>query len=177
MDGLRSEGKRPYYIYGDCTGHGTEETGNRAYEKAYLEIRKQEELQGAGYDYIFLASGTGATQAGLIRGQQQYGGNQAIVGISIARDRETGMAAIRSRLPESDWDKILSEGSVPWRRLWGTKGGSVGCDPSDDGTKRHSYGQYLYRKGILGNDRVAEEQESHRCTGTVSSHRRNAAVF
>lgn len=109
MDGLWSEGKRPYYIYGDCTGHGTEETGNRAYEKAYLEIRKQEELQGAGYDYIFLASGTGATQAGLIRGQQQYGGNQTIVGISIARDRETGMAAIRSRLPESDWDKILFE--------------------------------------------------------------------
>lgn len=109
FDGLHSEGKKPYYIYGDCTGHGTEATGNRAYEKAYLEIQKQEQQMGAAYDYIFLASGTGATQSGLIRGQQLFGGNQTIVGISIARDRETGEAAIRSRLPETDWDKIVFE--------------------------------------------------------------------
>lgn len=112
LEGLRSEGKKPYYIYGDCTGHGTEKTGNQAYEKAYLEIVDQEQRQRAAYDYIFLASGTGTTQSGLIRGQQLYGNQlcghqQKIVGISIAREQETGVAAIRSKLPESDWDKII----------------------------------------------------------------------
>lgn len=106
MEGLKREGRNPYYIFGDARGQGNEAVGNLAYEKAFREIREQEEEQGSSYDYIFLASGTGTTQSGLISGQAKYGGQQHIIGISIARDQERGVAAIQSRLPVLLWDRI-----------------------------------------------------------------------
>lgn len=106
MEELRGRGKYPYYIYGDITGHGNELVGSQAYKKAFKEIAEQEKKQGYAYEYIFLASGTGTTQRGLLLGQAEYGGEQAIMGISIARDVQRGTAAIQDQLPAQLWSRI-----------------------------------------------------------------------
>lgn len=75
---IRKEGLKPYYIYGDSTGKGNEHTPLLAYAKLYEEIKGQ-------YDYIFLATGTGMTQGGLLAGKAINNGVEKIVGISVAR--------------------------------------------------------------------------------------------
>lgn len=85
------EGMKPYYIYGDATGHGNEAVPVRAYVKVYQEIAGK-------YDYIFLATGTGMTQAGLIAGKMLRHGSENIVGISIARQKEREIPVIQNYL-------------------------------------------------------------------------------
>ena len=81
-------GEKPYYIYGDRYGKGNEATPVRAYAKAYREIPQNT------YDYIFLATGTGMTQSGLIAGSIECGGSEKIVGISVARSKQKAEAVI-----------------------------------------------------------------------------------
>jgi len=81
----------PYFIPGG--GHGN--LGTQAYIDAYEEICEYESENGIKFDYIFLASGTGTTQAGLIAGKiinKRHG--QKIIGISIAREQEYGKSII-----------------------------------------------------------------------------------
>ena len=78
---LKADGLNPYYIYGDSNGNGNEHTPIKAYRKVYEEIKGE-------YDYIFLASGTGMTQGGLLVGKSINKGNEKIVGISVARSSE-----------------------------------------------------------------------------------------
>ena len=92
MEQCRAEGLEPYYIYGDRFGRGNEATPVRAYAKAYREIA------GKGYDYIFLATGTGMTQSGLLAGSVECGGKERIIGISVARSREKAEAVIAASL-------------------------------------------------------------------------------
>ena len=86
LEGLQKEGLNPYYIYGNSTGRGNEHTPLRAYIKVYEEIKNQ-------YDYIFLATGTGMTQGGLLAGKAINNGKEKIIGISVARStiQETGV--------------------------------------------------------------------------------------
>lgn len=87
MEQLRQEGHRPFFIPGG--GHGN--TGTKAYDMAYDEIYAFSQKTGIDFDYIFLASGTGTTHAGLICGKQRRGNKlQKIVGISIARKNPRG---------------------------------------------------------------------------------------
>lgn len=88
MRRLRSQGRRPYYIYGDKYGKGNELVPMNAYIKAYEEIREQEEALGLEFKYIFLATGTAMTQSGLLAGCASHGDDVRIVGISVARDAE-----------------------------------------------------------------------------------------
>lgn len=83
----KSNGKKPYYIFGNQFGKGNEAIPVNAYVKAYKEILLQSEGMNIDFDYIFLASGTGMTQAGLIAGNAIYGKCKNIVGISIARSQ------------------------------------------------------------------------------------------
>ena len=78
LKGLRDKGLIPYYIYGDSTGKGNEHIPLLAYMKVYEEIKGQ-------FDYIFLATGTGMTQGGLLAGKALNRGTEKIVGISVAR--------------------------------------------------------------------------------------------
>lgn len=81
----------PYFIMGG--GHGN--PGTEGYLDAYRELLVQEEERGIDFDYIFHASGTGATQAGLVVGQLLEGREaQEIVGISIARMEEPGRRVV-----------------------------------------------------------------------------------
>lgn len=83
---LRDVGKHPYFIEGG--GHGN--IGTEAYVQCYEEIRKYEDEQDIHFDYIFFASGTGTTHAGLVCGQLLAGDERSIVGISIARKNPRG---------------------------------------------------------------------------------------
>lgn len=83
---LKSEGFNPYFIMGG--GHGN--LGTRAYVDCFSEITKYERQNNIKFDYIFHASGTGTTQAGLICGKLLCKSNAEIIGISIARSNPRG---------------------------------------------------------------------------------------
>lgn len=96
---LRNEGFSPYFIQGG--GHGN--IGTQAYVEAYREIVQWELENDVHFDYIFHASGTGTTQAGLVCGQlMDEDASRKIVGISIARPipkgREIVCASVREYL-------------------------------------------------------------------------------
>lgn len=93
---LRTEGYKPYFIPGG--GHGN--TGTQAYVDAYGEIAGYEKENGCYFDYIFLASGTGATQAGLVCGQIQRRDKRKIIGISIARKNPRGGQVVRDSVKQ-----------------------------------------------------------------------------
>ena len=94
----RKKGKKPYYIYGNEFGEGNEATPLKAYVKVYEEIKEQEKQLGATFDYIFLATGTGMTQGGLLIGQAKAQDEKKIVGISIARKTEYETAVLKKML-------------------------------------------------------------------------------
>ncbi|CAM4198023.1 pyridoxal-phosphate dependent enzyme [Vreelandella rituensis] len=71
-----------------------------AYKNAFDEISFHP-------NYILHASGTGATQAGLIKGARESSSDVKILGISIARDACKGAAAIAELLPEELHDDII----------------------------------------------------------------------
>ena len=86
LEGLRADGHKPYFIAGG--GHGN--IGTQAYVDCYTEICRFEREYGIHFDYIFHASGTGTTQAGLICGQLIERDDRKIIGISIARPNPRG---------------------------------------------------------------------------------------
>lgn len=90
MQTLREEGKTPYFIMGG--GHGS--LGTQAYVNCYEEIRRYEAESGTQFDYIFVASGTGTTQAGLVAGMLLNKVPKKIIGISIARNIQKGKGII-----------------------------------------------------------------------------------
>lgn len=106
---LRDKGLNPYYIYGDSTGKGNEHIPLLAYMKVYEEIKGQ-------FDYIFLATGTGMTQGGLLAGKAIHKGIEKIVGISVARSamQETSvlknsLECFSSRIRKIECDEINVE--------------------------------------------------------------------
>ncbi|MBO5136230.1 MAG: pyridoxal-phosphate dependent enzyme [Clostridia bacterium] len=99
----------PYFIKGG--GHGN--LGTQAYVNAYEEILQYEKENNICFDYIFLASGTGTTQAGLIAGKiKNKNITQKIVGISIARKNPYGRQVIIDSLKEYFNSNINYESDV-----------------------------------------------------------------
>ncbi|WP_164219903.1 pyridoxal-phosphate dependent enzyme [Virgibacillus sp. YIM 98842] len=96
LSDLEQRGYNPYFIQGG--GHGN--LGTHAYRVAYEEIIKQEINKNIKYDYIFLASGTGTTQAGLEVGVMENSSHTNIMGISVARNKIRGTDVIYESLKE-----------------------------------------------------------------------------
>lgn len=96
LNTLSRSGKRPYFIPGG--GHG--ELGTQAYITAYQEICAYESAEAIHFDYMFFASGTGATQAGLVCAQQLVGDVREVVGISIARKNPHGGDIVTAAIEE-----------------------------------------------------------------------------
>lgn len=89
---IQIQNEKPYFIYGGAHGN----LGTQAYVDAFKEI-----IEIDKFDYIFLASGTGTTQAGLIAGNSIFNEDKCkIVGISIARKEENGKNIIKNSLKE-----------------------------------------------------------------------------
>ena len=67
--------------------------------KAYREIEEYERRNDLYFDYIFHASGTGSTQAGLVCGSLRSGNaGRKIVGISIAREEARGREVVKGSI-------------------------------------------------------------------------------
>jgi len=96
LQSLQDSGRKPYFIPGG--GHGN--IGTQAYVNCYREITEYEARNQIFFDYIFIASGTGTTQAGLVAGQLMEGGRETIIGISIARKNPRGRAVVTESVRE-----------------------------------------------------------------------------
>ena len=109
LEWLLNLGKRPYFIEGG--GHGN--IGTEAYVQCYQEIKEFEKEKRVFFDYIFLASGTGTTQAGLICGQILSDDERKIIGISIARKnprgREIVLQSIRDYLGNKTYESTIQK--------------------------------------------------------------------
>lgn len=108
---LRMAGKQPYFIEGG--GHGN--IGTEAYVQCYQEIKEYEKTKNTHFEYIFFASGTGTTHAGLVCGQLLNGDEKGIVGISIARKNPRGrnvvLDSIKAYLGEKR-DVVITEDTI-----------------------------------------------------------------
>lgn len=84
---LVAEGYKPYY----CHGGGHDLPGGVSFVEAIEELSKQIDKP----DYIFHASGTGSTQAGIVVGLDRVGWSDVkCIGISVARQYERGCQVI-----------------------------------------------------------------------------------
>lgn len=84
-------GRKPYYVHGG--GHDL--SGGIAFVNAIKELKKQCESNHYKPNYIFVASGTGSMQAGMVVGLDVVGWSDVkVIGISIARPEERGKKII-----------------------------------------------------------------------------------
>ena len=91
MNRLRLEGYHPYYVHGG--GHDL--PGGTCFVDAVAELKRQCDEFGYKPEYIFLASGTGSTQAGIVVGLELAGwGDVKVIGISVARQYERGRQVV-----------------------------------------------------------------------------------
>lgn len=103
-EAYQREGKNPFFIMGG--GHGN--SGTAAYVKAYREIVDYERENNIYFDYIFHASGTGTTQAGLVCGKLLANDKKRkIVGISIAREASRGREVIKDSIKDFLGDRFV----------------------------------------------------------------------
>ena len=87
MEKLKAEGYKPYY----CHGGGHDLPGGICFVDAVEELAKRVDKP----DYIFHASGTGSTQAGIVVGLDRVGWSDVkCIGISVARQYERGRQVI-----------------------------------------------------------------------------------
>lgn len=113
MDSLRNEGYNPYYVIGG--GHNL--PGGTCFVETIEELKRQCDTEGWKPDYIFHASGTGSTQAGIAVGLDKVGWSDVkLVGISVARQQQRGrevivefanMLAEHYGMPQDYEEKIL----------------------------------------------------------------------
>jgi len=91
MQILASEGYKPYYVHGG--GHDL--PGGIAFVDAVASLKYECDQIGYKPDWIFHASGTGSTQAGILVGLDKVGWSDVkVVGISVARQFERGRKVI-----------------------------------------------------------------------------------
>lgn len=91
MEKLAKEGYKPYYVHGG--GHDL--PGGTCFVDAVKELKQQCDAMGYKPEYIFHASGTGSTQAGIVVGCDMVGWNDVkVIGISVARQYERGKQVI-----------------------------------------------------------------------------------
>lgn len=96
MERLRDAGERPYLVPGG--GHCL--AGALAYTEAITEVQAQ--LDGWIPDWIVHASGTGATQAGILAGCARAGWDSRVLGVSVARRNPRGREVVAAMCAELD---------------------------------------------------------------------------
>lgn len=100
MEKLKEEGWNPYYVVGG--GHNL--PGGTCFVDAVKELKKQCDEVNYKPDYIFLASGTGSTQAGIQVGLDLVGWSDVkCIGISVARQLPRGADVV------ADFANMLAE--------------------------------------------------------------------
>lgn len=92
-----SDFRRTHVLSGGC--HTV--AGARAYQDVAREFGMLHDV-----DHVFVASGTGATQAGIIAGLAEARPSVRVTGVSVARSADRGLAAIEEAL---DWLECEAE--------------------------------------------------------------------
>lgn len=91
MEQLKAEGWKPYYVIGG--GHNL--PGGTCFVDAVRELKVQCCAEDWTPEYIFLASGTGSTHAGIMVGLDLIGWSDVkCIGISVAREQVIGQYVI-----------------------------------------------------------------------------------
>lgn len=91
VEKYRRLGLKPFYVHGG--GHDL--PGGTSFVKAIQELKCQCDAENYRPDYIFHASGTGSTQAGIVVGLDLVGWSDVkVIGISVARQYERGKQVI-----------------------------------------------------------------------------------
>ena len=121
---LESQGARPYLVPGG--GHCL--AGTLAYVDAVSELRDQ--CADWVPDWIVLASGTGATQAGIAAGCVRLGWPTHVVGISVARRNPRGRQVVGQAYAEACDALGLASGAedIDFRDDWIGGGYGVATD-------------------------------------------------
>jgi 1-aminocyclopropane-1-carboxylate deaminase/D-cysteine desulfhydrase-like pyridoxal-dependent ACC family enzyme len=96
LETLRRQGEIPFEIPGG--GHSL--AGTTAYADAVGELRRQITNRDWSPDTIVVASGTGATQAGLVAGTICHRVHAQVIGISVARRNPYGAQVVQRSLNE-----------------------------------------------------------------------------
>lgn len=169
MDNLRNEGYKPFYIWGG--GHCVE--GSFAYYEAIKELKEQ--LMGVKPDFLFVASGTGTTQAGIEVGVRQFLPECKVIGISVARDKQRGKEAILESMKklnnylgnpitipdniefDDNWVGCGYEATYPElieTIKWVAKSEGLILDPTYTGKAFHALKMYVKRNVIKSNSNV-----------------------
>lgn len=109
-DDLRSKGLKPYIIpYG-----GSNIIGAQGFIEAVRELKEQMALLKLNFDYIFFASSSAGTQAGMTLGKLIYNLDTRLMPVSIDKDEVNGLKLDQAVL------KLVNEG----KQLFNT-GGSL----------------------------------------------------
>ena len=88
---FKKDGYNPYYIHGG--GHDL--PGGIAFVEAVESLKLKCDSMGYKPDFIFHASGTGSTQAGILVGLEKVGWSDVqVIGISVARQYDRGRQVI-----------------------------------------------------------------------------------
>lgn len=82
---FESQGKGVHVIAGGCHTRA----GALAFRDAGMRV-----LGGENFDQVFVASGTGATQGGLVAAAAEVSPSTRVVGISVARDAQRGVPPV-----------------------------------------------------------------------------------
>lgn len=169
MNDLIKEGYNPLYIWGG--GHCL--NGSLAYYDAVLELKSQ--MKSIKPDYIFVASGTGTTQAGIEMGVSNYLQDCKVIGISISREKKRGKEIImesmkelsnylgrQDKMPEeivfdtnwlgSGYEKTYPELLATIR--WAAKTEGLLLDPTYTGKAFHALIKYIKEREIEPNSNV-----------------------
>lgn len=93
MHNYRNAGFRPFYVHGG--GHDL--PGGTCFVDVVSKLKCQCEEADYKPDYVFHASGTGSTQAGIVVGLDRIGWSDVkVIGISVARQYERGKQVIEA---------------------------------------------------------------------------------
>src|SRR5690606_2178927 len=110
MNDYKKQGLNPYYIWGG--GHTLD--GGLAYIEAVGELKRYCDREAWYPEYIFHASGTGSTQAGIMAGLDKYGIDEEVIGISVARTKPRAEEVVKAFYEElcSNYQIAKQERSV-----------------------------------------------------------------
>lgn len=143
----KDAGYFPCYIYGNEFGTGNKSTPVNAYYKCYNEILSQAKAYDLDFDYIFLATGTGMTQAGLLSGKLVSNGKEKIVGISVARKTEQETNVIY------DYVKSFFKKKQLDTSILNTKGNIYYINDEMSCYRRNAVGSYTTTMGVATVDK------------------------
>jgi len=102
---LRLEGRNPYII----PMGGSNKTGMRGYVDAIGELKLQQKALGVHFDYLFFASSSGGTQAGMLLGKWKYGLNTQLMPVCVEKEDKSG-PGLENKVLNMCYEGCMKEG-------------------------------------------------------------------